>query len=873
MSYPLPPPELPPIVETLPSASVVHSVREARQGLSTPNQNQFRPTPKFKQVAEEIRISAKNTFSGEEFRETVLYKFPQITSTFDQTQKVGPIHTTSANLGPPIEIDISSAQRISTLESQINSGRKKTFSSSSFSDFSEYAVSEKESQTTQQTNSLNLNNSRTILERFSSTKQPIPSKFQIGQTIRENNTPELPNLPQDQQPTRETETPESEDNQKGTPIPIPEAESQTQDSENKTEDRQPIQIPLPADVVEVTADRQEYNEQRQLISAEGKVTVRFSQGVVSADKVQVNLTTRQLLATGNAVFAQGEQVLLGERMEYNFTLDKGLIEQASGIIFVGNAEESVSSSLPTTEGVGALGARSLSDSITATQPPTKVKATGTAKFTFEPTLELPEQSGTVNRLRFEADRLNLLGAGTWEAINLRLTNDPFSPPEVELRSDRATLRPLSPFQDELITKKSRLVFDQRFSLPLFRERTVIDRQQRDPLPIQIGYDQDDRGGLFVESTFEPFVPGPLQIRLTPQYYLERAFFGGGEDDSPIDGNVLGLKASVNGAITPTTQLEGRATFLTFKDFPDLEEDDFRGSIRLRQSFQGYNLTGEYSYRDRLFNGSLGFQTVHSSAGVVLTSPLIPIGETGAQLSFQTGYQSVNARTDRRELLTDLQPFEPLPDDEDDDDSDPRSRADLGRFQSVVSLRYPLTIWSGEPLPATPTQGLRYTSKPVVPFLQMVLGLTGATSIYSNDEDQSFVRGSLGFTGQFGHFSRDFFDYTGFNLTYSQTGLSGQSPFFFDRVEDTNVLLFGFVQQIYKGFRVGYQSGLNLENGDILDDRITLEYSRRTYGVVLSFSPRRRTGTFSLRISDFNWQGGTTPFSGEDVRPVGGGVVR
>ncbi|NEQ37551.1 MAG: DUF3769 domain-containing protein [Okeania sp. SIO3I5] len=872
MSYPLPPPELPPIVETLPSQSVNQFVTDVPQELSIPNQNQSSPTPKLNQVADEMRISAKNTFSGEEFRETVLYKLPQITSTFDHTQKVGPIHTNSANLGPAIEIDISSAQRISSLESQINSGRKKTFSSTSFSDLSEYAVTEKEAQTTQETNSVNVNNSRKILERFSNTKQPSPPKFQIGQTIRENNAPQLPNLPQDEQPTQETETPESEEKKEGTPIPIPEPESETQDSNKKTEDKQPIEIPIPADVVEVTADRQEYNEQRQLISAEGKVTVRFSQGIVSADKVQVNLTTRQLLATGNAVFTQGGQVLLGERMEYNFALDKGLIDQASGIIFVGNAEESRASSLPTTEGVGALGARSLSDSIAATQPPTKVKATGTAKFTFEPKLEVPEQSGTVNRLRFEADRLNLLGAGSWEAINLRLTNDPFSPPEVELRSDRATLRPLSPLQDELITKKSRLVFDQRFSLPLFRERTIIDRQQRDPLPLQIGYDQDDRGGLFVESTFEPFLPGPFQIRVTPQYYLERAFFGD-EDDSPIDGNVVGLKASVNGSITPTTQLEGRATFLTFEDFPDLEENDFRGSIRLRQLFQGYNLTGEYSYRDRLFNGSLGFQTVHSSAGVVFTSPLIPVGETGAQVSFQTGYQVVNARTDRRELLTDLQPFEPLPDDEDDDDSDPRSRADLGRFQSVVSLRYPLTIWSGEALPATQTQGLRYTSKPVVPFVQMVLGLTGATSIYSNDEDQSFVRGSLGFTGQFGHFSRDFFDYTGFNLTYSQTGLSGQSPFFFDRVEDTNVLLFGFVQQIYQGFRAGYQSGLNLENGDILDDRITLEYSRRTYGVVLSFSPRRRTGTFSLRISDFNWQGGTTPFSGEDVRPVGGGVVR
>ena len=78
-------------------------------------------------------------------------------------------------------------------------------------------------------------------------------------------------------------------------------------------------------------------------------------------------------------------------------------------------------------------------------------------------------------------------------------------------------------------------------------------------------DQDDRGGLFVESTFEPFLSGPLQIKLTPQYYLGRAFFGG-EEGSLINDNVFGLKGSVNVAITPMTQLEGRVEFLTFQDF-------------------------------------------------------------------------------------------------------------------------------------------------------------------------------------------------------------------------------------------------------------------------------------------------------------------
>ena len=899
MSYPLPPPELPPIIETLPLQSVTQPVTGPLPKQSIPER--YSPAPKSNQVAEQTILSATSTFSEAEFRETVLYKFPQITSNFDPVNRVNPIQNNSSALGPPVEINISSGVKISTLNSQINSERKQPFSSTSLSDFSEYTSPKKQSQTAIIPNSSTLN-SREILEGFSGStsntiKKPILTKFphqlqqfetetqpqkiklaehplirqtqNIGQATREDNSQDLPNLPQYEQPTRETDTPET--TEEGMPIRVPDPESQPQEAETETGETQPIQVPLSADVVEVTADRQEYDEQRRLITAEGNVKLRFSQGVVDADKAQVNLMTRQLVATGNTVFTQGEQIILGERIEYNFTLSQGVIEQASGIVFLGNAD-SLSRSLPTVEGVGALQEAPLSDRIAANQPPTNVTASGGTTFVFEPELTGPEQTGAVNRLRFEADRLNLVGEGTWEATNLRLTNDPFSPPEVELRADTATLRPLSPFQDELITTKSRLVFDQSFSLPLFRDRTIIDRSQREPLPIQIGYDQDDRGGLYIESTFEPPFTVPFQVRLTPQFYLERAILGD-EEDSPIDGNVFGLKASINGSITPTTQVEGRATFLTFEDFPDLREDDFRGSIRLRQSIQGYNLTGEYSYRDRLFNGSLGFQTVHSSAGAVLTSPLIPVGKTGIQLSFQSGYQVVNARTDRRELLTDLQPFESLPDEDDDDDDDEaRARADLGRFQSVVSLRYPLMIWSGEPLPATPTEGLRFTSKPVVPFLQMVLGLTGATSLYTNDEDQSYVRGSVGFIGQFGHFSQDFFDYTGFNLTYSQTGLSGQSPFFFDRVEDTNVLLFGLVQQIYQGFRVGYQSGINLENGDILDDRITLEYSRRTYGVILTFSPRRQTGTLSLRISDFNWQGGTTPFSGSDVRPVGGGVI-
>ena len=129
------------------------------------------------------------------------------------------------------------------------------------------------------------------------------------------------------------------------------------------------------------------------------------------------------------------------------------------------------------------------------------------------------------------------------------------------------------------------------------------------------------------------------------------------------------------------------------------------------------------------------------------------------------------------------------------------------------------------------------------------------------------------SGQSGHFSRSYLDYTGFNITYLKATKTGDSPFFFDRLVDTSVLSFGLVQQIYGPFRLGFQSGINLDTGETTDDRLTLEYSRRTHGVILSYSPRRQIGSLTLRISDFNWRGGTDAFSGPDVRSVDSGVTR
>ena len=74
-------------------------------------------------------------------------------------------------------------------------------------------------------------------------------------------------------------------------------------------------------------------------------------------------------------------------------------------------------------------------------------------------------------------------------------------------------------------------------------------------------------------------------------------------------------------------------------------------------------------------------------------------------------------------------------------------------------------------------------------------------------------------------------------------------------------------------RFGFQAAVNLDNNESLSTDYILEYSRRTYGVVLRYNPDLEIGSISLRISDFNWSGSTDPFSDSEVRPVVGGVKR
>jgi Protein of unknown function (DUF3769)/Lipopolysaccharide-assembly, LptC-related len=607
-------------------------------------------------------------------------------------------------------------------------------------------------------------------------------------------------------------------------------------------------IAAPKGTIELNAEQQQFDNNTQVITANGKVVVRFNQAILQSDRLRVNLKTKIAVAEGNVSLLRGKQILYGNQFEYNFEEDRGSVLEARGDIYQPTLVSDLNGIARTTTAAPA-GEKTfveplLSDRLRNDQPVTNIQNTGTTgvnssdrDIEYQPTLRPP--GGTINRLRFQADKIDFFGDRV-TAEKIRITNDPFSPPELQVKADRAQFRVVNSEEDEITTSNARVTVENNFDIPIspiFRDRLALNRVGKSSNPFNIGFDGQERGGVYVENNFYPIFDPRFKLTITPQYYIQRAV----TKLNPIDSSAFGVKTNIEGNFGPDTTLQASAALTGFNF--DKISDNFRGQVSVRQnlSLVGYPhlLTGEAVYRQQVFNSSLGYQDVQSSLGAVLASSIIPIGNTGVNLDYQIGAQMINANTDRQNLLSPTRS---------------NNLVTLNRYQASANLNKSFRLWEGKSLPPNNKETYNYSPVPVVPYLQLNTGIRTLSSNYSNGENQSAIGYSVGIQGQFGNFSKPSFDYTGFNLNYFQQFRSQESPFLFDRLVDNRILSAGINQQISGPFRLGIQSSLNLDSGRQINTDYYLEYSRRTYNVILRYNPILQLGSIGFRLNDFNWDG-------------------
>lgn len=679
---------------------------------------------------------------------------------------------------------------------------------------------------------------------------------------------QLPTLEESQPLDLPTEPPYSE-------VQIQDRNGEQQQFSLETEPPPPeptatTEIPIPS-VLEVLSDRQEYNEQTEVVTALGNVVVRFQAGVLTADQLQINLNSKLAIAKGNVALQRGQQILRGEQFHYFFVQNRGSIEQAQGEVSQASFQQDFSQPPAPTFSNQANPAVLLNERLLLQQPITAVSGVDGVNLLVGSgrdigTRAVPEQGGTINRVRFQAGSIEFVG-DRWEAKDVYLTNDPFSPPELQIYAQSATYQPVNEFVDELVTTKTRILIDDNISLPLFPRTFRFGTSEGIFSEVSAGFDDEERGGLFIQRRFSIFQSRQGQWTVTPQYLVQKAFFPDtpiGETTEDDAGKVLApgvfaLTSKFNYTFNPRllVQAKGSLENLRLEDIDEKLKLNFRVEQLFGKLDNPFRFSQEFNFRDRLFNGSLGFQRVQRSMGVVLRSPDYRFGDSGFSTNYQASIQNIDANTDRPALL---------------DPGVSEGEVNLTRLQGTVALSHNLTIWQGQALPATRFAGLRYSPQPIVPYLALATGIRGVTAAYSNGDRQASISGSIGIQGQLGHFSRNSFDYTGFNLTYSRGTRGETSPFLFDRFADRQTLELGLTQHLYGPFRVGFQTLINLDRDEPISTDYFMEYSRRTHAVLLRYNPVLEIGSLSIKINDFNWNGTTDPFVTQEIRPVIEGVI-
>ena len=575
-----------------------------------------------------------------------------------------------------------------------------------------------------------------------------------------------------------------------------------------------FQPAVPGSPLELRSDRQNFDQQTEVFEAEGNVEMTIGRSRLRADQMRVEIRTQRVVAEGSIIIQLGNQEIRGQRLEYDFLAETGILEAVVGLIDIANLPADLTRpTLPT-------------DPITRSASPTEDEEEGSQLIRFQ-----------ADRIRFDAQQ--------WRGENVRLTNDPFDPPELEIRSP-VVVADFQPDGTGSVTAEAgQLVFDQLLFLPL-PIRIRIDQQERQA-PVSVYFDnfdrESDRRGLIVQPNFEILDQPNVSFVVSPQLYAQRLF-----QDRPIM-EAFGIQTRLN-LLYDNGQATSLLAELRGLDFSNLADQVRVEAAHVIPTGDGGRVTYSYDHRQRYFSGLLGFQIVQNRLGASYDSPVIGLGDSGIDLSYRLAADLIDA-LGQDPIDTEAAQAEQTSD----------QQLQLIRIQVGTALSRSFQLWQPsdpEPIPMEQTatgdmaQRLRFSSTPIEEGVWLNTGLLSSQAYYSNGETQSYLAGSVGIDAVLGQFLSNTLDYTNLSVTYSNGFLAGASPFLFDRITTREQLDLGILQQIYGPVRAGAETTIDLQSGRRVDTTFSLGYDRRTYGFSIQYNPVRETGAVELRVDGFNW---------------------
>ena len=600
-----------------------------------------------------------------------------------------------------------------------------------------------------------------------------------------------------------------------------------------------------------------------LFSAKGNVTARTNNMVLKADEFEYNSKFNILNIKGNIRFKTQEQFLLASEIKYDTKAKKGYILNAYGsinfdtlgLIKIENQENKiVDSQLDFNKNDIFINNVILNNS-------NNIRF---ENFSLEENKNISERLSSqkvkldfnnMQKWRFETTKIEIDNE-RWFSKELFLTNDPFNYPQVVIKNKN--------FQsinknDQIIikTKWSSLILDEKLTIPIGPRRIKVGDLQNTRWGV--GYDQNNKDGLFITRNLDPIYFGndKIELKLKKEFYLQRALKGETKSFTEKDKSLYTTKVKQNSKLS---DLFGISTNLSTNIFGFDLDSEFKINTldinKFNNAFSSKNtlervlfeeekknfaketkLTFFTNYREKIWNGSLGEKEILSASGIrigkrnnwsnndVNKSSLLALGY-GTYQSNMKGISTNNIIRDRLNIS-------------------------LERNHS-----YP--IWKKKEKKYI-NQANIYTPQIIENSIYLNVNSQIDLYRYSDDNFQNLYTLKIGPELTLGNFERKYFDFTKLSIYPKLTLAEGNSPFDFDQAVDNHAIELSLKQQLAGPLALKIKSDYNLDVNSNKYKQFSntiyeIDWNRRAYNLSLFYNQQNKTGGINFKIYSFNFDG-------------------
>tara|TARA_Y100000589_G_scaffold316552_1_gene341428 strand:+ start:451 stop:2475 length:2025 start_codon:yes stop_codon:yes gene_type:complete len=579
---------------------------------------------------------------------------------------------------------------------------------------------------------------------------------------------------------------------------------------------------------ELEIESQVQSERNNILYAEGKVIVQFKGTIMNADSLIYDKSNKIATAKGNVRARINNQIFEAQQIKYDFVNQKGRLFNVKGFI---NGESIISD-------------------LDFKFKPNDVQSNPIIQEIYrDKVLHTPDK--VINWI-FSTDEI-IIDENKWLSKKVTFTNDLLESKQIQLVFNDLEV---SSFEDKLRfnSKINYLILEEKIVIPFWiGDRTIVKNSKGNNVSLQnrwnIGFDNLDKDGFFIGRKLNSVeIKDNLFLNIEPQFFIQRSLKGRTNSFVKQDSSLNSKRVSRD--ITPSdyfglnSTLEGNIDEWSIKlqkELNSLDMNKFSNALRFRselsRNFKLLNTDFKNrfytSYRNRLWNGSMGESEIY--------------GSYGWQLDRKTSYE-IDGKKKSQNILFGIGNFK---------------AEDLHSSNLIRSIKSEIFYESTERIPIyviNPKSKFidntyKYIPAPIKKGIFINTKFSALYNLYENNSHQEYIGFGLGPNLILGNLKNNAFDYTHLSILPFYKFKSGQSVFKHDQISDRFTVALKFAQHLLGPLHIETSGTINLDNekknyGEFIDSKITLKWSKRTYKIAIFYQPSNESGGIIFSLFGF-----------------------